>query len=186
MLWLIKRNFKDIGREAFLLLDKHLVRSYLENCNSGHRTKNLTLTNSRRCKKGLLKWFPNFKKCTTLTDLSIWICPLLTYRRSRGHMIETYKLLTGKYDQQLALTLPTNVTGDCFTGGNCNKLFVKRCRYELRKNFFSNRIVNMWNRLPDYVVISDTINTLKNRLDAHWKHRIFLFHYRATYTGTED
>jgi len=101
-------------------------------------------------------------------------------------MIETYKLLTGKYDQQLALTLPTNVTGDCFTGGNCNKLFVKRCRYELRKNFFSNRIVNMWNRLPDYVVISDTINTLKNRLDAHWKHRDFLFHYRATYTRTGD
>jgi len=22
----------------------------------------------------------------------------------------------------------------------------------------------------------------KNRLDAHWKHRDFLFHYRATYT----
>jgi len=34
MLWLIKRNFKDIGREAFLLLYKHLVRSHLEYCNS--------------------------------------------------------------------------------------------------------------------------------------------------------
>jgi len=65
---------------------------------------------------------------------------------------------------------------------------VKRCRYELRKNFFSNRIVNMWNSLPDYVVMSDTINNFKNRLDldAHWKHRDFLFHYRATYTGTGD
>jgi len=30
----------------------------------------------------------------------------LTYRRSRGDMIETYNLLTGKYDQQVALTLP--------------------------------------------------------------------------------
>ena len=54
---------------------------------------------------------------------------------------------------------------------------VKRYRYELRKNFFSNRIVNMWNSLPDYVVMSDTINTFKNRLDldAHWKHRDFYF-----------
>jgi len=34
MLWLIKRNFKDIGREAFLLLYKHLVRSHLQYCNS--------------------------------------------------------------------------------------------------------------------------------------------------------
>ena len=48
-------------------------------------------------------------------------------------------------------------------------------RYKLRKN-----------SLPDYVVMSDTINTFKNRLDAHWKQRDFLFHYRATYTGTGD
>jgi len=58
-------------------------------------------------------------------------------------MIETYKLLTGKCDQQVALMLSKNVTGEYFTRGNCNKLLVKRCRYELRKNFFSNRIVNM-------------------------------------------
>ena len=44
----------------------------------------------------------------------------------------------------------------------------------------------MWNSLVDYVVMSDTISTFKNRLDAHWKHRDFLFPYRATYTGTED
>ena len=31
----------------------------------------------------------------------------------------------------------------------------------------------MWNSLPDYVVMSDTINTFKNRLDAHWKQRFF-------------
>jgi len=29
--------------------------------------------------------------------------PSPTYRRSRGDMIETYKLLTGEYDQQVAL-----------------------------------------------------------------------------------
>ena len=33
----------------------------------------------------------------------------------------------------------------------------------------------MWNSLPDYAVMSDTINTFKNRLDAHWKHRDFYF-----------
>ena len=63
-------------------------------------------------------------------------------------MIEIYKLLTGKYDQQVALMLPKNVTGEYFTRGNCNKLLVK----------FSNRIVNMWNSLPDYRY-ADTTNT---------------------------
>ena len=80
-----------------------------------------------------------------------------------------------------------NVRGEYFTRGNCNKLLQTDVdRYELRKNFFSNCIVNMWNSLPDYVVMSDSINTFKNRLDAHWKHIDFLFHYRATYTGTGD
>ena len=57
----------------------------------------------------------------------------------------------------MALTLPNNVTGEYFTRGNSNKLLVKRCRYELRKIFSSNRIVNMWNILPDYVVMSDIL-----------------------------
>ena len=33
MLWLIKRNIKDTGRDVFLILYKHLVRSHLEYCN---------------------------------------------------------------------------------------------------------------------------------------------------------
>jgi len=89
-------------------------------------------------------------------------------------MIETYKLLTGKCDQQVALALTKNVTGEYFTRGNSNKLLVKRRRYKLRKIFFSNLIINMWNSLPDYVVMSDTINAFKNRPDAHWKHRFFI------------
>ena len=44
--------------------------------------------------------------------------PTLTYRRSRGDMIEKYKLLTGKYDPQVALALPKNVTGEYFTVGS--------------------------------------------------------------------
>ena len=90
---------------------------------------------------------PKLRKMHYLDRLKQLNLPTLTYRRSRGDMIETYKLLAGKYDQQVALALPNNVTGECFTRGNSNKLIIKRCRYELRKNFFSNRIVNMWNSL---------------------------------------
>ena len=82
-------------------------------------------------------------------------------------MIETYKLLTGKYDQQVALALPKYVTGEYFTRGNSNKLLVKRCRYELLKNFFSNCIVNMWNSLPDYVVMSDHHHPHHRRFCVH-------------------
>jgi len=32
--------------------------------------------------------------------------------------------------------------------------------------FFTNRVVNIWNSLPDYVVHADTINCFKSRLDT--------------------
>ena len=36
--------------------------------------------------------------------------PNLTYRRARGDMIETYKLLSGKYDDHASLQLKSNIS----------------------------------------------------------------------------
>jgi len=56
-------------------------------------------------------------------------------------MIETYKLLSGKYDSQVALKLPLYLSDDHYTRGNSRKRLVNRCHYDLRKYFFSNRII---------------------------------------------
>ena len=40
---------------------------------------------------------------------------------------------------------------------------VRNCR--LRFDFFNNRIVGLWNNLPDHVVISNNVNSFKNNLD---------------------
>ena len=87
--------------------------------------------------------------------------PTLTYRMSRGDMIETYKLLTGKYDPQVALTLPKNVASEYFTRGNSNKLLVKRCGYDLRTNFFSNRMSEIKNLCVSNVQIVHQVCFLK-------------------------
>ena len=42
------------------------------------------------------------------------------------------------------------------------KLFKKGVKLNVRKNFFSQRVVNDWNKLPETV-----INMFKNRLDCH-------------------
>ena len=34
------------------------------------------------------------------------------------------------------------------------------------KNFFSNRILTLWNKLPENVVRSESLNNFKNRLDS--------------------
>jgi len=87
--------------------------------------------------------------------------PTSTYRRARGDMIETYKLLSRKYDDQASLQLKSKMSSlpsDYKTRGNSGKLEVRRCKYDLRKYLFSNRITNMWNSLPDSVVMADTVN----------------------------
>ena len=45
------------------------------------------------------------------------------------------------------------------------RLQKNRARYDLRKFFFTNRVVNIWNSLPDYVVHADTVNCFKSRPD---------------------
>ena len=75
-------------------------------------------------------------------------------------MIETYKLLTGKYDDQASLQSKSKMSSlpsDYKTRGNSRKLEVRRCRYDLRKHSFSNHITNMWNNLPDSVVMASAV-----------------------------
>ena len=52
------------------------------------------------------------------------------------------------------------------------------------KYCFTNRIVNMWNSLPDNVIFADNVNQFKNRLDKHWKMHDIVFNYRADFAET--
>ena len=45
------------------------------------------------------------------------------------------------------------------------KFKVKRSRLQLRKCFFSQRVISSWNRLPEYVVDAPSVNSFKKRLD---------------------
>jgi ribonucleases P/MRP protein subunit RPP40 len=49
--------------------------------------------------------------------------------------------------------------------GHRFKLFVERSRLVIRKNFFSQRVVQHWNCLPASVVEADTVNGFKRKLD---------------------
>jgi len=39
---------------------------------------------------------------------------------------------------------------------------------QLRANFFTQRVINQWNSLPDEVVSAPTISIFKKRLDELW------------------
>ena len=52
-------------------------------------------------------------------------------------------------------------------------------RYDLRNFFFTNRIVNMWNILPNNAVHAESTNTFKSRFDKFWSNQEIIYDYRA-------
>jgi len=54
------------------------------------------------------------------------------------------------------------------------------------ENFFTNRIVNIWNSLPNTVVEVDTVDKFKLRLDKFWMYQDIKYDFTAELTGTGD
>jgi len=52
----------------------------------------------------------------------------------------------------------------CRTRGNIRKLYKEQCSVDARHQFFSNRIVDIWNSLPAAVVLSPIVAVLKRNL----------------------
>jgi len=46
------------------------------------------------------------------------------------------------------------------------------------------QIKQMWNSLPENVILADNVNQFKNRLDKHWKMHDIVFNYRADFAET--
>ena len=97
--------------------------------------------------------------------------PSLEYRRLRGDLIEVYKMTHNLYDPLTTSSLLTlNVST---TRSNNFKLKKPRVNSKPFQSFFSNRIINIWNGLPEGVVNAGSINLFKNLVDSHFKNIIY-------------
>ena len=99
----------------------------------------------------------------------------LERRRLRGDLIETFKILTGRehIDSSNFFELSETTSG---LRGHSLRLYKQRCCTTVRQCFFSSRVINSWNRLPQYVVEATSVNMFKNRLGKHWTHtHIFVY-----------
>ena len=54
-----------------------------------------------------------------------------------------------------------------------------RFKYDIRKFYFTNRVVDAWNSLPNWVVMTNSTNTFKRGLDMYWQDQEIIYDFRA-------
>ena len=178
MFALLRRTFKYLDTETFVPLYKTLVRTHLDFASavwSPYKQKHIEQIESvqRRATKQL----PGLKGLSYSERLRKLKLPTLSYRRTRGDMIEVYKILTGKYDKDAThcLKLWKDMAPRASDRGHSMKLYPQRARTRLRKNAFAIRTVHTWNSLPEHVVTAPSLNAFKNRLDKHWSNQPIIY-----------
>ena len=85
----------------------------------------------------------------------------LENRRLRADLLEVFKILKGfvKVDPATHFSM-----SDRRSRGHTLKLEKPRARLELRRHFFSNRVIDAWNSLPGYMVEATSTNMFKAAL----------------------
>ena len=111
----------------------------------------------------------------------------IQYRRLRGDMTETCKLMTGKYDHEIVDFMPKQheSSSSLPTQGHHLKLYRQRTEKNLQK-YLSLQITSHWNSLPDNVVQAPNTKTFESRLDQYWKEYEGKYNFRSNYSPTAN
>ena len=92
----------------------------------------------------------------------------LERRRLIADLVLTYRIIFGLIDLNMSdyftLQSSSGYSRPTTTHGNPYKLFVNHCRINVRKHFFSERIIRVWNSLLPSIVSFQSLLSFKNSL----------------------
>jgi hypothetical protein len=166
LLGLIRRSFTFMDCGLMKQLFTSVVRPHLEYANIvWHPYLRGDIDRIESVQHRATKMIPGLSKLTYEERLRKLDLPTLAYRRARGDAIDTYKYLNGIYNVDCTQILCKHQPNGSETRGNGLKLQKRSCHGQLRQNFFSVRIVSLWNSLPEEVVKAPNVNCFKGRFD---------------------
>lgn len=166
-LYVLSNAVASRNPEVWIPLYCAFVRPHLEYCVQAwapYRKKDIAVL--ERIQRTATRWVSGLKNVPYEERLKRLGLFSLERRRLRGDLIETYKIVRGLSGGDNSL-LPLRDSRDL--RGHGLMLKKMRPRLDVRRAFFSNRVVNPWNSLPKEVIEAPSICVFKERLDSHWE-----------------
>jgi len=165
MLSLISRTIKYKNPAVLTTLYKStLVRPHLEYCSTTrnpHYNKDKFLL--ERIQHRFTRIFPHLRPLPYETRLRQLGLLSLEERRNRADFIELFKLMKALSSTPWSHFFKK--AEDTSTRGDTWKLVKKHCHCDSRLYFFSQRVINRWNKLSQEDVDVQSINCFKNPLE---------------------